>query len=80
MLPLLSLHSLAAQRGDGLRPELKALLERHASQAIGLVATIEPVEQDSLSQATQAAADIPARESGGDEPTANVSCSRERGQ
>ncbi len=43
MLPLLSLHSLAAQRGDGLRPELKALLERHASQAIGPVAAIEPV-------------------------------------
>jgi hypothetical protein len=40
------------------------LLERHASQATGLVATIEPVEQESLSQATQAAADVPARESG----------------
>lgn len=63
MLPLLSLHSLAAQRGDGLRPELKALLERHASQATGLVAIIEPVEQESLSQATQATADIFARES-----------------
>jgi hypothetical protein len=80
MLPLLSLHSLAAQRGDGLRPELKALLERHASQATGLVATIEPVEQESLSQATQAAADVPARESGGDESTASVSCFHERGQ
>lgn len=31
MLPLLSLHALAAQRGDGLRPEPKALLERHAA-------------------------------------------------
>lgn len=65
MLPLLSLHSLAAQRGDGLRPELRALFERHATQATGLVATIELVEQESLSQATRAAADIPARESEG---------------
>jgi hypothetical protein len=80
MLPLLSLHSLAAQRGDGLRPELKALLERHASQATGLVATIEPVEQESFSQATQAVADVPARESGGDESTASASCFRGSGQ
>jgi hypothetical protein len=28
MLPFLSLHALAAPRGDGLRPELRALLER----------------------------------------------------
>ena len=54
MLPLLSLHSLAAQRGDGLRPELKALLERHAGLVTGLAATIEPVERDSLSAVTDA--------------------------
>jgi hypothetical protein len=56
------------------------LLERHAGQATGLVATIEPVEQESLSQATQAAADVPARQSGGDGSTASVSCFHERGQ
>jgi hypothetical protein len=74
MLPLLSLHALAAQRGDGLRPELKALFERHAGLATGLVATIEPVEQESRSQATDAAADIPAGESGADVTAASVSC------
>ncbi len=73
MLPLLSFHSLAAERGDGLRPELKTLLERHACQTTGLVATIEMVEQDSLSDVTQASADVPARESGGDESTESVS-------
>lgn len=61
MLPLLSLHALAAQRGDGLRPELKALFERHAGLATGLAATIEPVEQESLSQVPDAADDVPAQ-------------------
>jgi hypothetical protein len=28
MMPFLALHSIAAQRGDGLRPELISLLER----------------------------------------------------
>jgi hypothetical protein len=42
MLPLLSLHALAAQRGDGLRPELLALLRRHAGSDAGLSANIEP--------------------------------------
>ncbi|MBB5414158.1 hypothetical protein QF000_001313 [Paraburkholderia atlantica] len=44
MLPFLSLHALAAQRGDGLRPELLALLLRHAQSEIGLCADIEPDE------------------------------------
>jgi hypothetical protein len=30
MLPLLSFHALVAHRGDGLRPELLALLQRSA--------------------------------------------------
>jgi hypothetical protein len=30
MLPLLSFHTLVAHRGDGLRPELLALLQREA--------------------------------------------------
>lgn len=80
MLPLLSFHYLAAQRADGLRPELEALLERHAGRATGLVATIEPVEHESLPLATQAGADVPATESGGDESTADVSCFHEGGQ
>jgi hypothetical protein len=42
MLPLLSLHALATQRGDGLRPELLALLQRYARQEAGLSAGIEP--------------------------------------
>ncbi len=29
MIPFLAMHALAARRGDGLRPELLALLERH---------------------------------------------------
>jgi hypothetical protein len=40
MLPLLALHSLVSHRGDGLRPELLALLEREAD--IGLSASIGP--------------------------------------
>ena len=32
MLPLLSLHAIAAQRGDGLHPELLAGLKRLASE------------------------------------------------
>ena len=42
MLPFLSLHALASQRGDGLRPELLALLQRQADQERGLSARIEP--------------------------------------
>jgi len=44
MLPLLSLHALATQRGEGLRPELLALLQRQAGLGQGLVARIEPDE------------------------------------
>jgi hypothetical protein len=29
MIPFLAMHALAAPRGDGLRPELLSLLERH---------------------------------------------------
>jgi hypothetical protein len=48
MLPFLSLHALAAQRGDGLRPELLALFERHAGLETGLAAIIEPDETEPL--------------------------------
>lgn len=46
MLPLLALHTLANQRGDGLRPELLALLRRHADG--GLSARIEPDPSSSV--------------------------------
>ncbi|MPW18322.1 hypothetical protein GCT13_15730 [Paraburkholderia sp. CNPSo 3157] len=42
MLPFLALHALAAQRGDGLRPELLALLERQTRNEACLCARIEP--------------------------------------
>ncbi|WP_020200704.1 hypothetical protein [Cupriavidus sp. WS] len=41
MLPLLALHALVAHRGDGLRPELLAALERRAGWEAGLGAGIE---------------------------------------
>jgi hypothetical protein len=50
MLPLLSLHALAAQRGDGLRPELLALFERHARSGAGLAVSIEAAEAEPLCQ------------------------------
>jgi hypothetical protein len=50
MLPFLSLHALAAQRGDGLRPELLALFERLAGLETGLAAIIEPDESEPLNQ------------------------------
>ena len=36
MLPFLRLHALAATRGDGLRPELRILLERLAKASEGV--------------------------------------------
>lgn len=42
MLPFLPLHTLAAKRGDGLRPELLALFERHAKSTSGLSAPLVP--------------------------------------
>lgn len=50
MLPFLSLHALAAQRGAGLRPELLALFERHAGSETGLATIIEPDETEALNQ------------------------------
>jgi hypothetical protein len=74
MLPLLSLHALAAQRGDGLRPELKALLERHAGGAAGLTAGIEDVGTEALSQAASIDTGVPVTEDGTDDASANGSC------
>ena len=76
MLPFLSLHALAARRGDGLRPELKALFERHVRLATGLAATIEPVETVSRSYVADAVAGVPVKECGADGKSATVSCYR----
>lgn len=48
MLPLLPLHALVAHRGDGLRPELRALLLNRARCSEGLSATIE-IEDEATS-------------------------------
>jgi hypothetical protein len=70
MLPLLSFHALAAQRGDGLRPELKALLEQHARRAPGLTATIEFGETGSVPESADVVADLPHKELTDDEASA----------
>jgi hypothetical protein len=62
MLPFLSFHALAAQRGDGLRPELLSLFERNARSATGLAAIMEPVETEPLSQVAGAVSDGPVKE------------------
>ncbi|CAG4901309.1 hypothetical protein [Paraburkholderia saeva] len=80
MLPFLSLHALAAQRGDGLRPELKALFERHARLATGLTAAIEPVETESFSLVEGVVAGVPAKECSADGSSASDSCFRGSGR
>jgi hypothetical protein len=67
MLPLLSLYALAAQRGDGLRPELLALFERHARAETGLSAIIEPVETAPLYQVVDVVPEAPVTEHEADE-------------
>jgi hypothetical protein len=62
MFPFLSFHALAAQRGDGLRPELLALFERYARSEAGLAAIIEPAETESLSQVAGAVSNGPVKE------------------
>lgn len=44
MLPLLSFHPLVARRGDGLRPELLALLSHCPERNVGLSARFETEE------------------------------------
>ncbi len=46
MLPLLSLHAIAAQRGDGLHPVLLAGLERLAAERVERVTTQSGREHD----------------------------------
>ncbi|NKJ47025.1 hypothetical protein CIC12_09780 [Burkholderia sp. SG-MS1] len=80
MLPFLSLHALAARRGDGLRPELQALFEHHAGLATGLTAVIEPVETACLAQPTGDAGDVSVKECGADGPPVSASCLPKNGQ
>jgi hypothetical protein len=61
MLHLLSLHALAAERGDGLRPELLALLSRQQESETGLSAFIEPVETQSTQPADERPNERPDR-------------------
>jgi hypothetical protein len=61
MLHLLSLYALAAERGDGLRPELLALLSRQQESETGLSAFIEPVETQSTQLADERANERPSR-------------------
>jgi hypothetical protein len=56
LLPLVPLHTLAAQRGDGLKPELLALLLRHVPQEAGLSASIEADDGDRPADIPTAAA------------------------
>ena len=49
MLPILALHTLAQRRGDGLRPELLALLTRRIE--IGLSAPMESDDSPPLRSA-----------------------------
>jgi hypothetical protein len=65
MLPFLSLHALAAQRGDGLRPELLALFERHARSETSLAAIIEPVETEPAYQEVEVVREDSAKKYGG---------------
>lgn len=67
MLPFLSLHALAAQRGDGLRPELLALFERHVRLETGLAAIIEPDETEPPYQAVDVVPKVPVAPCGADE-------------
>jgi hypothetical protein len=61
MLPFLSLHALAAQRGDGLHPELLALFQRHAGSPTGLAAIIDPDEIEPLSRVVDAVPKEPVK-------------------
>ena len=56
MLPLLPFHTLAAKRGDGLKPELLALLLRQVPQESGLIASIEADDGDRSADIPTAAA------------------------
>jgi hypothetical protein len=69
-----------AQRRDGLRPELEALLKSHTRLATGLATTIEPIENESCSHAQDAVADVSVSELEADGSKANVSCFRGSGQ
>ncbi|BAO87615.1 hypothetical protein [Caballeronia cordobensis] len=59
MLPLLAFHPLVARRGDGLRPELLALLSRCPERNVGLSARFE-IEETCLPRNVEP--DAPSRQ------------------
>ena len=73
MLPFLSLHALAAQRGDGLRPELLALFQRHVTLETGLAAIIDTVETECHCQAVDGVPQGPVAPCRAGESSAEVS-------
>src|SRR5262249_55178318 len=64
MLPFLPLHALAAQRGDGLRPELLELFERHARSEASLDGLTEPIEAEVAYNVVEVDPEGPAMKSG----------------
>lgn len=80
MLPLLSLHALAAQRGDGLRPELLALLQRYARSETGLSASIEPDGTEIDCKAPRSVQSASANSDFRNERLTKGSCCSESGQ
>lgn len=50
MLPLLGFHNIAAQRGDGLRPEFLRLLRRSRARPEGCRASASPGGDSSAAQ------------------------------
>jgi hypothetical protein len=79
MLPFLPLHTLAAQRGDGLRSELLALFKRHVGLETGLAIIIEPVETELPCEAVDVVPKVPVAPCVADESSAEVLCRCEGG-
>jgi hypothetical protein len=77
MLPFLSLHALAAQSGDGLRPELLALFARRAGSQTGLSARIEPDETTSSDTEQSIGSGASVSRGSDDESSTSSSCHRE---
>jgi hypothetical protein len=71
MRSLLLFHSIAAQRGDGLRPELVALFERLAAPETDQGRVIESGQHRSTPGATQTATTIPPCEQDRPRPESN---------
>jgi hypothetical protein len=80
MLPFLSLHALAVQRGDGLRPELLAMFQRYARSETGLSAGIEPDGTEVRCKAPEVVRGASANRDFREERLTNGSCRSASGQ